>query len=387
MKRIKTGYPGVFYINGTAPDTGKPEKIFYIRYYNQEGKRVEEKAGRQGKDDMTAAKASHKRSDRIKGKQPSNKEKRAAELAKKEAETERWTIKRLWKQYKKTKPNLKGLTTDQNRFEKHLKPTFGKKEPKAILPLDIKRVELRMMKTHSPATVKNTLELLRRIINFGEKNRLCAGINFAMQMPPVHNQKTEDLTPAQLTRLLAAIEADKHPQAGNLMLMALYTGLRRGELFKLQWSDIDFQKGFILIRDPKGGPDQRIPLNDAARQVLKNHPKHKKSPYVFFGRGGRQRTDINKAVNAIKTEAKLPKDFRPLHGLRHAYASMLASSGEVDLYTLQKLLTHKNPQMTQRYAHLRDETLKRAANLAGDIVNGVLNREKRTAMHSEVKNQ
>jgi integrase len=50
---------------------------------------------------------------------------------------------------------------------------------------------------------------------------------------------------------------------------------------------------------------------------------------------------------------------------------MLASSGEVDLYTLQKLLTHKSPQMTQRYAHLRDEALKRAANLAGELIGQV----------------
>jgi integrase len=376
MQRIKTKYPGVTYIIGTT-NTGKPEKIFYIRYYNKEGKRIEEKAGRQGKDNMTAAKASLKRSQRIKGKQLSNRERRESEMAKKEAESKRWTIERLWKQYKKTKPNLKGLTTDENRFEKHIKPAFGKKEPKDILPLDVKRIELRLLKSKKPATVKNVLELLRRIINFGVKNRLCAGIDFTIQMPEVHNEKTEDLSPAQLARLLAAIEANTHPLAGNLMLMALYTGMRRGELFKLQWSDIDFRKGFILIHDPKGGPDQRIPLNDAVRQVLKNHLRHKKSPYVFYGRGGRQRTDINKAVNAIKKVAKLPKDFRPLHGLRHAYASMLASSGEVDLYTLQKLLTHKNPQMTQRYAHLRDDALKRAANLASDLVKETVSKKEK----------
>ena len=335
MKRFKTSYPGVSYIVGMAAATGKPEKIFYIRY-RKDGKEIEEKAGRQVKDKMTAAKAAIKRGERIKGNQPSNKEKRQAERAKKEAEAGRWTIKRLWKQYKKTKPGLKGFRTDENRFEKHLKPAFGKKEPKEILPLDIKRVELKLLKTHKPATVKNVLELLGRIINFGEKNRLCPGLNFKISKPEVHNEKTEDLSSAQLSRLLAAIEADKHPQAGNLMLMALYTGMRRGELFKLKWRDVDFQKGFISIRDPKGGADQKIPLNDAARQILKNHPRHKQSPFMFPGRKGEQRTDINKAVNAIKKAAKLPKDFRPLHGLRHVYASMLASSGQVDLYLLQK---------------------------------------------------
>jgi integrase len=85
------------------------------------------------------------------------------------------------------------------------------------------------------------------------------------------------------------------------------------------------------------------------------------------------RTDVNKAVNRIKNKAGLPKDFRPLHGLRHFYASMLASSGKVDMYTLQKLLTHKSPQMTQRYAHLRDDALRRAADLAGELIEQAVN--------------
>jgi integrase len=75
-------------------------------------------------------------------------------------------------------------------------------------------------------------------------------------------------------------------------------------------------------------------------------------------------------VRKIKEAAGLPDDFRPLHGLRHAYASMMASSGEVGMYTLQKLMTHKDPKMTQRYAHLRDEALKRASEVAGNIILG-----------------
>ena len=55
---------------------------------------------------------------------------------------------------------------------------------------------------------------------------------------------------------------------------------------------------------------------------------------------------------------------------------MLASSGRVDMYTLQKLLTHKSPVMTQRYAHLRDDTLKNAANLAGELIVQSIKRKK-----------
>ena len=82
---------------------------------------------------------------------------------------------------------------------------------------------------------------------------------------------------------------------------------------------------------------------------------------------------MQQAVNKIRKDAELPEGFRPMHGLRHVYASMLASSGKVDMYTLQKLLTHKSPLMTQRYAHLRDDALKRASNLAGDIISQTLN--------------
>ncbi len=56
-----------------------------------------------------------------------------------------------------------------------------------------------------------------------------------------------------------------------------------------------------------------------------------------------------------------------MHGLRHVYASMLASSGKVDMYVLQKLMTHKSPKMTQRYAHLRDDALINGAGQIDDI--------------------
>ena len=362
LKRFKTKYPGVNYVTGTSVD-GKDERIYYIRY-RRNGKLIEEKAGRQYQDDMTPARAAQKRTRKIQGDTLSNQEIRET---KKVEKIPAWTIERLWEEYKATKPGLKGIVTDENRFEKYIKPNFGNREPNDLLPLDIKRVENRLLKKKSPGTVKNVLELLRRIINFGAKNRLCSGIDFKIQLPEVNNQKTEDLTPDQLSKLLEAIEKDTNIQAANMMRMALFTGMRRGEMFKLKWKHVNFESGFIHLIDPKGGPDQRIPLNDAARNLVESHPRTK-SQFIFPGRNGRQRTDIKHQVNRIKEDAGLPKDFRALHGLRHVYASMLASSGQVDMYTLQKLMTHKSPLMTQRYAHLRDETLKRASGLAGEII-------------------
>ena len=108
----------------------------------------------------------------------------------------------------------------------------------------------------------------------------------------------------------------------------------------------------FLFEKPKGGVSQKIPLNDESRTILETHEiPIPESLYVFPGRSGNRRKEIKRPVNRIKKAAGLPKDFRPLHGLRHVFASILASSGKVDMYTLQKLLTHKSPQMTQRYAH------------------------------------
>ncbi len=101
------------------------------------------------------------------------------------------------------------------------------------------------------------------------------------------------------------------------MRLALYTGMRRGEMFKLKWNDIDFQRGFIAIKNPKGGVSQKIPLNEQARQVLENHPKTEGKENVFLRPDGEPFTDIRRRVNPIKQAAGIPDDFRALHGLRH----------------------------------------------------------------------
>jgi len=381
MERFKTDYVGVYYVMGTSITTGKPEKIFYIQY-RRNGKLVEEKAGRAGQDNMTASKASQKRAEKITGKQLTNEERRQKEAEEKAKKKATWTIEKLWNSYKENNP-IKGIKTDQNRFDLHIKPVLGHKEPKEIAPLDVDRLRLKMAKEHKPATVKNTLELLRRIINYGVNKNLIPPVSFKVKLPKVDNLKTEDLTQDEIRALMKAIDESIHPLAGPLMKMALFTGMRRGELFNLRWSDIDEERGFITIQNPKGGISQKIPLNDEARQVLENLSRE--SEFIFYGRGGDRRVDIHRAVNEIKTKAGLPKDFRALHGLRHVYASMLASSGQVDMLALQKLLTHKSPQMVLRYAHLRDSALKAASNLAGQLVNQAIQEQEEPQALKAVK--
>ena len=119
QNRIKSEYPGVFYIEGHEAGSGRPERIYYITY-RKDGKLIEEKAGRQFRDRMTAAKANLKRGERLTGKKLSNKEAREAKKAREEADKGKVTITDLWSQYKEEE-TLKGLFADESRFEKHLK--------------------------------------------------------------------------------------------------------------------------------------------------------------------------------------------------------------------------------------------------------------------------
>ncbi len=139
QKRYKTKYPGVYYIQGKAVGTNKTEKIYYI-VYRKEGKQIDEKAGRQYQDDMTPARAAGLRAEKVEGKRPTNKEKRAAEEAAKQAEAKKWTMDRLFKEYKKGRKKGKSLKTDEGRYKNYLKKPFGDKEPKDIIALDVDRL-------------------------------------------------------------------------------------------------------------------------------------------------------------------------------------------------------------------------------------------------------
>lgn len=357
--RQKTKYPGVFYREAKRIGGKGTEKVFYV-VYKKDGKVVEAKAGRQFSDDMTASRAAAIRADFIENRRLTGADKRRVESS-------RWTVGRLWDFFREHRGDIKSASDDRCRYEKHIMPVLASKDVAELVTLDVDRLSYRVKKNGlSPATQKHVLTLLRRMLRLGAQKGLFTLPTVHFTMPKVNNEVTEDLNPEQLQCLIQAL--DNHPdlQIANLMRLALYSGMRRGELLRLQWQHIDFDRGFISIIGPKGGKDQRIPLNDVARTLLESHPRTG-SPFVFPGRGGKQRACTRRATTSVARKAGFPPGFRPLHGLRHTFASMMASSGQVDMYTLQKLLTHKSPQMTQRYAHLRDVALHRAGDVASDL--------------------
>jgi len=376
MNREKTQYPGVYFRMQTKVGSKTLERVFYI-FYRQGGKgskQIEERAGRES-EGMTAARANALRADKIRGKELTNRGNREKAEAARRAKEGRPIIARLWALYDESRPDRSSRRDDLGRYTLHLAPLFAKKTPSDLVTLDIDRLRLKLSKTRSPQTVRHVLALLRRIINHGVKTGYCPAPDpsrLHFTLPRVDNLKTENLTREQMAAFLEALDAEPDQNAAAFIRLALLTGMRKGGLMALQWADIDFERGFITLQGEhaKNQKTERIPLSGPARAVLeKIDPTG--SPYVFPGRGGGKRSDFKKIALRVKEKAGLPKDFRPLHGLRHTFASWMASSGAVDLYTLQKLMTHGSAQMTQRYAHLADEALQRAAVVAGELFQGV----------------
>ena len=147
-----------------------------------------------------------------------------------------------------------------------------------------------------------------------------------------------------------------------LVLLALNTGLRRGELFSLKWVDIDADATMLTVRAAaaKSGDSRRVPLNDEAQEVLqawRKQSKPKDGDYVFPGADGARLTNINKSWATVCKLAKL-KNFR-LHDCRHHFASRLVQLG-VDLNIVRELMGHHDMKMTLRYGHLAPDNLKSA---------------------------
>jgi integrase len=141
-----------------------------------------------------------------------------------------------------------------------------------------------------------------------------------------------------------------------LVLLAMNTGLRRGELLGLEWGAVDLKSKRIKVTaaTAKSARVRYIPLNTEAMTVIERLRKHAAdtSGLVFTGAEGNAMTHVKRSWASLVTTAEL-KDFH-FHDLRHHFASRLVMAG-VDLYAVKELLGHSDFAMTQRYAHLSDE--------------------------------
>jgi len=290
----------------------------------------------------------------------------------------------VWNQYITwAKMNKKSWRDDKYRWEKHVETHVEGKLMDQLFPKDIENILNKMVKNpkndkdkHAPATTKHVLVLMKRVYNWAIQMRLFSEENPASRIKPpkVQNEVTECLTSEQLDKLLNILDNWPNRLGAFIVKFALYTGLRQDEVMGLKWKDVDTDKGFMSILDPKGKPTT-LPVGIEALEIITEASKNKPSndcPYVFPNNKGERRVSFYKIWSRIRDAAGLPKRFR-FHDLRHTFASYLASSGDVDLYTLQKLLNQQDPKMTQRYAHLLDHALRRGANVADKVFGGKRN--------------
>jgi integrase len=169
-----------------------------------------------------------------------------------------------------------------------------------------------------------------------------------------NNQRIRYLLPAEERRLVEAIKAHSPAQL-PAFLIALHTGMRQGEQFTLEWSNVDFGRKRIRLYDTKNGSSREIPLNSTAMKILHglyktrpdNGPVFRSSRYKV--RGIR---DPKKWWLQVLVDAKV-KNFR-WHDLRHTFCSRLVQAG-VDIRTVAELAGHKSISVTMRYAHLAPE--------------------------------
>jgi len=140
-----------------------------------------------------------------------------------------------------------------------------------------------------------------------------------------------------------------------LVACAVYAGLRRSELFRLQWRDINGRTGELTVRSEgmhhtKSYLSRRIPMNDALQEALRRHPRRLESLYVFCNARGQPYDDVRVALFSAAKRAGIEGKVT-MHQLRHAFCSHALMQG-VDPRTVQKWMGHRDLKTTLRYAHV-----------------------------------
>src|SRR5205823_7525776 len=131
-----------------------------------------------------------------------------------------------------------------------------------------------------------------------------------------NNARTRYLSIAECQRLMSSCIAS-HTRA--IVTVALHTGMRQGEILNLEWRDLDFDAGFILVRESKNGQARHVPMDTTVRELFSNYPRSFGSDLIFAGPSGSRLTDIRVGFQNACTRAGI-SDLH-FHDLRHSYAS------------------------------------------------------------------
>lgn len=163
----------------------------------------------------------------------------------------------------------------------------------------------------------------------------------------------------QGVRMRVASRGYIEPMSAWALQLLAHTGLRKDEILGLKWPMIDWQHAVFNLPDTKTG-QRSVPVSSQVMALLREiqeHNGHSRTGHVVRSRTGRRLTSLNKTWERIRVLAGIP-DVR-LHDLRHSFASD-ALMGGVPLAIIGKILGHRQPTTTQRYAHLADRVVRDA---------------------------
>jgi len=225
-----------------------------------------------------------------------------------------------------------------------------------------------------PATVNRQRTFLSGILSEAERR------GFIDRNPargvsnlPEHNDKLRWMTNDEEERLLAHAPQYLRP----IILVALHTGMRRGEVLTVKWADLDFGQKLVRVSHTKNHRTRYIPMNSKLEKLLESIKPEattwERSPYVFANMETETKfKDLSRAFEGACRRAGL--EDVTFHTLRHTFASRLAQ-GNVPLNTIRELLGHGDMTVTMRYAHLAPNNLREAVQV---LVKEASDAEKRT---------
>jgi integrase len=285
------------------------------------------------------------------------------------------TVKDACEKFMKEHASLKKPLTKaqyESLIDRHVKPALGARKVASIQHEDIARLVRAVGKKH-PIAANRLRAVLSKLFALTEKWRWRP----AATNPCIHieryreNKVHRDLAQDELVRLAAALEAEaaNNSRAVAALRLLLFTGCRRNEVLHLKWSEVDLDRGMLRLGDSKTGA-KIVHMNGAAREVLEAQEAVPANPFVFPGhaeleKGPKPISDAKRAWDRVRKAAGL-EDVR-LHDLRHNFASYGAAEG-LSLPLIGKLLGHKNPTTTARYAELADDPARRAAEAVGRAI-------------------
>ena len=251
-----------------------------------------------------------------------------------------------------------------NRYKNHLKNLFGYKSIDRITASELESLQREKIKFLSPSSVNSIVDLFSTILNYGIKRELCQVINPAVKIRrfKVNNARERFLTKEEIKELFE--EIDDNELLTLFLKFALTTGGRLETILHIQKKDIDLSTKIITLNDLKNKETYRGFLTADLVNLLKGKIiKYKANDYVVSL--DKEKTTPRQIQCRLKP--KMDKLFNKgldssdrknrvvIHSLRHTFASHLAING-TPLFTIQKLLNHKDIQQTMRYAKLSPDS-------------------------------